>query len=318
MIHPATQRAVNAAINALGVALDVGIVFPPRPGEDRGYGQWTNRDLGPSEIAALVPRLAAANSRGGNIYVRLGPGVKDSHPSMVMIDDLTKHSVAQLSRDGLEPCLVVETSSSNFQAWVRLIGAGSVPYATMTEVARHVAATYGGDPRAVSPRQPGRLPGFTNRKPKHQLEDGRFPFVRLVRGEPGRVATSGGALLERLSELDTARAAAGAAPETPRIAAGQTPESEANIATRLEAIHVEQRNRILREVADGRRPARAGSASEVDFATARAALAEGFSRGDVGSWLARKRDEKDLSYSGRTVVAASAFTHGHGVRWPPR
>lgn len=144
MVHPATQRAVRAAINALGVPLDIGIVFPPKPGAARGYGQWTNRDLAPHEIIAMLPRAAAANAGGGNIYMRLGPGVKDRHPGIVMIDDLTDTAVHRLSRDSLEPCLIVETSPGSFQAWIRLIESGTVPYSTMGLVARSLAESYGG------------------------------------------------------------------------------------------------------------------------------------------------------------------------------
>ena len=88
MVHPATKRAFSAAVAALGVPLDIGFVFPPKPGEERGYGQWTNRDLTHSEAMLMLPRAAAANARGGNIYMRLGPGVKDNHPGVVLLDDL--------------------------------------------------------------------------------------------------------------------------------------------------------------------------------------------------------------------------------------
>lgn len=309
MVHPATQRAVGAAVAALGVPLDIGFVFPPKPGEERGYGQWTNRDLTYSEVISLLPRAAAANARGGNIYMRLGPGVKESHPGVVLLDDLDRDALHRISRDGLEPCLVVETSSANFQAWIRLTGAGQVPYSTMASVARHLARTYGGDERAVSPRQPGRLPGFTNRKPKHQ-QDGRFPFVRLVHAEPGRVAGAGGSVLELLSTPGTAGAAAGAAPETPLVAADPPPDIDLAVATRLDELHAEQLNRIQEEVAGGRRPLHASSASEVDFATARAALLQRFTPHDVAAWLTWRRTNKDSSYPGRTVRAAETFRPG--------
>jgi hypothetical protein len=304
MVHPATQRAVRSAINALGVPLDIGFVFPPRPGEDRGYGQWTNLDLGPSEIMALLPRAAAANTRGGNIYMRLGPSVKDSHPGIVMIDDLTVDAVEQLSRDGLEPCLVVETSAGNFQAWIRLIAAGSVPYVTMGIVCRHLARAYGGDERAVSPRQPGRLPGLTNRKPKHRQDDGRFPFVKLVHAEPGRVASSGSTLLDRLTQLGTGAAAAGAAPETPLVAAAMA-GLDREIVALLEVIHAEQRDRIMREVAAGRRPLHAASESEVDFAVAVAALRHGIAPEIISVWIGARRPEKGLGYPELTLQAAA-------------
>jgi hypothetical protein len=219
MVHPATQRAVRTAIAALGVPLDIGFVFPPKPGEDRGYGQWTNQNLGPAQILAMLPQAAATNARGGNIYMRLGPRVKDSHPGIVMLDDLSVDAVEQLSRDGLQPCLVVETSPWNFQSWIRLTDGGSVPYATMGTVAKHLAKAYGGDERAVSPRQPGRVPGFTNRKPRHRQDNGQFPFVKLASAARNCFASSGLALLDRISGPGTAGATAGAALETPRVAA---------------------------------------------------------------------------------------------------
>jgi hypothetical protein len=305
MVHPATQRAVRSAINALGAPLDIGFVFSPMPGEDRGYGQWTNRDLGPSEIMALLPRAAAANARGGNIYMRLGPSVKDCHPGIVMIDDLTVDAVEQLRMDGFEPCLVVETSAGNVQAWIRLIAAGSVPYATMGVVCRHLARAYGGDERAVSPRQPGRLPGLTNRKPKHRQDGGRFPFVKLVHAEPGRVASSGSILLDRLTPLGTGGAAAGAAPETPPVAAAGMTELYQEVMALLEVIHAEQRERITREVEAGRRPPHAASESEVDFAVAVAALRHGIAPEKISVWIGARRPEKGLGYPGRTLQAAT-------------
>jgi len=305
MVHPATSRAVRTAITALGVPLDIGFVFPPKPGDERGYGQWANRDLTATEIMDLLPRAAAANARGGNIYVRLAPSVKDGHPGIVMIDDLEAATVEQLSREGLEPFLTVETSPGNHQAWIRLISTGTVPYSIVGLVARHLARDYGGDERAVSPRQPGRLPGFTNRKPKHQQDDGRFPFVKLVQAEPGRVASAGCALLTRLSTLDTAGAAAGAAPETPLIAAGRIADVNPVLMAKLDAIYGKQKARIQFEHYAGRRPAHAASASEVDFATARAALQAGVSAADIAAWLSARRDEKDPAYPMRTVVAAT-------------
>lgn len=308
MVHPATQRAVRTAITALGVPLDIGFVFPPKPGEDRGSGQWTNRDLTPGEVMALLPRASAANARGRNIFMRLGPGVKDSHPGIVMLDDLDSGAVEQLSRDGLEPCLVVETSPGNFQAWIRLIATGSVPYSVMGMVARSLANTYGGDERAVSPRQPGRIPGFTNRKPKHLQDNGQFPYVRLTHADPGRVAGAGESLVAKLvSDIGTGGGAEGAYPETPRIAAGMPTDLGPGILARLDVLHQQQAARIRRELVTGRRPVHAASQSEVDFAMARAAIDEGIDKGLIAAWLARARPEKDPAYPERTIEAVEGF-----------
>jgi hypothetical protein len=179
-----------------------------------------------------------------------------------------------------------------------------MPYSIVGLVARHLARDYGADERAVSPRQPGRLPGFTNRKPKHQQDDGRFPFVKLVQAEPGRVASAGCALLTRLSTLDTAGAAAGAAPETPLIAAEWIADVNPVLMAELDSIFEEQKVRIQRELNAGRRPAHSASSSEVDFATARAALLAGFSAADIAAWLSARRHGKGSAYPVRTIIAA--------------
>lgn len=311
MVHPATQREVKAALVALDVPLDVpldiGMVFPPKPGADRGVGIWTNRDLHADDIFAILPRAASANTRGGNIFMRLGPSSRDGHPGIVMLDDVDATAVEQLSRDGFEPTLVVQTSPGNYQVWVRLIDEGTVDYGILTQVVRHLARVYGGDERAVSPRQPGRLPGFTNRKPKHQLGDGKFPFVKLTDACPGRVASNGAELIHWLSELDTAGAAAGAAPQTPHSASVVSTNLTSEIVEELATIYQAQMARISREVAERRRPADAGSASEVDFAFARAALASGIDKRHITDWLRRTRTEKDEAYSERTVSTASSW-----------
>ena len=115
MAHPATLRAVRASIEALGVPLDIGAVFP-KEGEERGYGIWQNRDLEPGEIHSLIPRLAAQNVRGGNIFMRLGPMASKAHPGLVLLDDLSANSVRRLSSAGFEPCLVTEPAELRGQA----------------------------------------------------------------------------------------------------------------------------------------------------------------------------------------------------------
>jgi hypothetical protein len=308
MVHPATRRVVKAAIDALGVPLDIGFVFPPKPGEARGFGQWTNRDLTPGEVMALMPRAAAANARGGNVYLRLGPSARANHPGVVLLDDLTAMAVEQLSQDGFQPCLVVETSPGNFQAWVRLAAdCYSVPYSAMGAAARYMAERYGGDPRAVSPRQPGRMPGFTNRKAKHQFATGAFPYVRLTLAEPARLASAGPWLTNQLTTTtDTGRAGA-AGPETPRSAAEQSTQPDSKVMAQLDAIHLRHLTRIQGEAAEGRRPSTAASLSEVDFALARAAQRAGISPEHIKRWLVINRVEKDARYADQTLRAANTW-----------
>jgi hypothetical protein len=48
-----------------------------------------------------------------------------------------------------------------------------------TFAAQKLAERYDADPSAADWRRFGRLPGFTNCKPKYRKSDGLFPFVRL-------------------------------------------------------------------------------------------------------------------------------------------
>ncbi|MDX6557855.1 MAG: hypothetical protein QOF72_904 [Blastocatellia bacterium] len=48
-----------------------------------------------------------------------------------------------------------------------------------TFAAQTLAGRYDADPSAADWRRFGRLPGFTNCKPKYRKKDGLFPFVRL-------------------------------------------------------------------------------------------------------------------------------------------
>ncbi|RZU35797.1 DNA-primase RepB domain-containing protein, partial [Edaphobacter modestus] len=75
------------------------------------------------------------------------------------------------------PCAVVETSAGNFQAWLK--HPTTFPKLLGTFAAQTLAKRYDADPSAADWRRFGRLPGFTNCKPKYRKSDGLFPFVRL-------------------------------------------------------------------------------------------------------------------------------------------
>jgi hypothetical protein len=134
-------------------------------------------NLSANGVLARVPLLKAHNARGAHIYIR--PAGEHRY---TVLDDLSAEAVERLSVDGYEPCAVIETSRSNFQAWLKH---GEVyPAAFSTFVAQALAKRYSADPSAADWRRFGRLPGFTNPKPKHRLANGLFPYV-LLRSNPG-------------------------------------------------------------------------------------------------------------------------------------
>jgi hypothetical protein len=72
---------------------------------------------------------------------------------------------------------VIETSAGNFQAWLK--HSRVFPKLLGSFAAQTLAERYDADPSAADWRRFGRLPGFTNCKPKYRKPDGFFPFVRL-------------------------------------------------------------------------------------------------------------------------------------------
>src|SRR5260370_21033007 len=125
--------------------------------------------------AAVLDRLSLLkyrNARGSHIYVR-----PSGEHRFTVLDDLNQTTLARLSADCFNPCAVVETSARNFQA--RLKHPAAFPKLIGTFAAQTLAGRYDADPSAADWRRFGRLPGFTNCKPKYRKPDGLFPFVRL-------------------------------------------------------------------------------------------------------------------------------------------
>lgn len=121
--------------------------------------------------------LRQRNVNGCNLYIR--PAGEHQYS---LVDDLNAESVKSLSQRGFAPAAVIETSPGNFQAWVNH---GQTLRAELgTEAAKMLAENFGGDPGAAAWRQYGRLAGFTNRKPKYEV-NGRFPFCRLQHASAG-------------------------------------------------------------------------------------------------------------------------------------
>ena len=73
-----------------------------------------------------------------------------------------------------------------------------------TLVAQTLAARYDADPSAADWRRFGRLPGFTNCKPKYKRPDGLFPFVRL-KSCTGEQYPMGRSFVEEITKLFQAR-----------------------------------------------------------------------------------------------------------------
>lgn len=114
-----------------------------------------------------------------------------------MIDDLTDKRLADLITDGYEPNVILETSPGKWQAVFTIPKLGTeLDRAVGNELVARLNKEYG-DPKVsgsatrrelIDIHYAHRAPGFENRKPKHERDDGTFPEVRLVRTRKGSCA----------------------------------------------------------------------------------------------------------------------------------
>jgi hypothetical protein len=151
--------AVEAPLYDVGVLSERGML----PGLD---------GISAAAVLDRLPLLKYRNAHGSHIYIR-----PSGEHRFTTLDDLNETSLARLSADGFDPCAVVETSAGNFQAWLK--HTRIFPKLIGTFAAQTLAERYDADPSAADWRRFGRLPGFTNCKPKYRKTDGFFPFVRL-------------------------------------------------------------------------------------------------------------------------------------------
>src|SRR3984885_809600 len=161
-----TESTVRNMLTAIEAPLyDIGVL------SDRGM--LPRLDGIPAE--AVLDRLSLLkyrNVRGSHIYIR-----PSGEHRFTVLADLNEATLARLTADGFNPCAVVETSAGNFQAWLK--HPTVFPKLIGTFAAQTLAGRYDADPSAADWRRFGRLPGFTNCKPKYRKPDGLFPFVRL-------------------------------------------------------------------------------------------------------------------------------------------
>lgn len=156
-----------------------------------GERLWTATQL---SNPATVRFLRVRNREGCDVYIQ--PYAEDRNAGYILVDlDHTGPAALDAMRaNGHEPCVVLQTSHANLQAWVHVSRTPLEP-AVATAVGRQLAHTYGGDPASTDWRHLGRLAGFTNQKPERRLPSGWLFWVRVVHARAG-LASNADALLE--------------------------------------------------------------------------------------------------------------------------
>src|SRR5437879_1421900 len=107
-------------------------------------------------MGPAVGFLRARNREGFDIY--LSPFAIDRNAGYILVDlDRADPRVVHTMRtNGHEPCVVLQTSPGNLQAWVH-VSATPLEPAVATEIGRELARLYRGDPASTDWRHLGRL-----------------------------------------------------------------------------------------------------------------------------------------------------------------
>jgi hypothetical protein len=143
---------------------------------------------------ATIRFLRVRNREGCDVY--LHPYAEERNPGYVLVDlDDTDPAVLTTMRAaGHEPCVVLQTSPGNLQAWVQ-VSATPIRAAVASQIGKQLAHVYGGDPASTDWRHLGRLAGFTNQKPTRRNGGGYSPWVKVLHADAG-MASQAAALLE--------------------------------------------------------------------------------------------------------------------------
>ena len=145
-----------------------------------------NDGLTIEQIKARMGVIERAQDDPTQARVILTPASESHH--IVHVDDVSAEKLAQMKRDGFEPCFVQQTSPDKRNV---LLTAPKDPTLTpeqQREVGKALTQALNqryGDADARNEVQPLRMPGFDNRKPKYQREDGSYPTIEIEHAKRG-------------------------------------------------------------------------------------------------------------------------------------
>lgn len=156
----------------------------------------------PEELDGKMYRLMSLMGNDNrNIYYT--PISDDKHH--ILIDDMTNDTLAELIVDGYEPAAIIESSPGNWQAVITIPKLGTdMDRAIGNEIVSRLNKQYG-DPKVSGEIHAHRAPGFENRKPKHQREDGTYPEVKLAKAEKVECQKTIALAKEVFAELEARR-----------------------------------------------------------------------------------------------------------------
>jgi hypothetical protein len=203
-----------------------------------------------------------------------------------------------MRQEGFSPAVVVETSPSNFQAWLN--HGRILPKDESTVAARALAERFRADKGAADWRHFGRLAGLTNRKAKYCGPDGLFPFVKLESAAPGLVYANRDEFLAQIrTELERRR------PTAPRPVSVHSTDPISRGRVTIEDFRS--------------RPEYGGDGNRIDLAYAVCALSHAVPEADVRAAIASRdlskkgNDARQADYIARTIRKARAAVREYRV-----
>ena len=181
-----TRQAVMKSLKALPDSHYIVGIYDPKT------KKMQRREVAAEQVEKNIAWMKRQNALGNEVYF-----TPKSH-RFTLIDDVSSAQVEAMKRDGIAPALLTETSPNNFQAWIAIDA--EVAAEERSAIGASLAKRYQGDIASTAYHHLGRLPGFTNNKPKHeQAATGFQPYV-LAREAVYRVAERGAELLEKAKD----------------------------------------------------------------------------------------------------------------------
>lgn len=248
------------------------------------------RDLTPAAVMHRKGYYASQNAQGFGIFVQPAPAL---NRALVLLDDV--EDIEALFARGVDPCAVIETSQSNFQAWVDL--GEPIPPEHRAAVAKLLAREFDGDKAAAGKIHLGRLAGFQNRKPCHADRCNKGPWVLARHSKPGVCpkAAATRAWAARNAPFLAGTPASDLAPvQTPE----RSPEGKRGAGEAFAKAITNARQHCERMRADD---------SLADFGAAIALLRQGYAVADVAAAIeptAERKGKYAHDYARRTAAAA--------------
>lgn len=162
-----------------------------------GERLWTAAQL---THPATLRFLRVRNREGCDVYLQ--PYAQNRNPGYILVDlDHTGLQVVETMRaDGLAPCVVLQTSPGNLQAWMH-ISATPLEPAVASSIGKQLAQRYGGDLASTDWHHLGRLAGFTNQKPQRRNGRCHAPWVKVLYAHAGLAAQGAAWLQATASDL---------------------------------------------------------------------------------------------------------------------